>query len=282
MTSIFFNKIDGKKSRTPEQLVITALSSLQTFKLTYNPKECSSVHDYDNDDNTIDNFDTISTSVSTDNNSTISKSQVSTSIDDEHMVAVDELQKNMNQMKGILYGDSKTNFIVDEEKANELTRHIIQNDLLVKLVEHIEILPFEARKDTAHIFNNLLRKNQCDFPIYVHEHFEEFVFQLVKCYDNPDAALSCGSMLRECIRFDELANKLLYSDYLWLFFDDYVHLRNFEIASDSFNTLRDLLTTPKNKTISSVFLQSNYELVMQHYENLLNSDNFVTRWRSLK
>ena len=90
--------------------------------------------------------------------------------------------------------------------------------------------------------------------------------RLIGGYANPDSALNCGSMLRECIRYDDLAIQLLHSPCLWYFFDNYVHLRNFEVASDSFNTLRDLLTTPRNKLISSEFLGQNYDSVMLHYE----------------
>jgi calcium binding protein 39 len=67
-------------------------------------------------------------------------------------------------------------------------------------------------------------------------------------------------MLRECIRHDNLATNILKSKYIWNFFDVYIHLPNFDVASDSFNTLRELLITSKNKSISrylSIYL-SNY------------------------
>lgn len=265
MANIFFNKVDPKRIKTPEQLVESALLSFNTY-----------IQAYDQPHNHVS---TESITSSNEESRDVNKSQSSNA--ENRIAAEEELQKRLNQMKIILYGDGKSN-IIDEDKALELAKLSIQNDLIGKLIENIEILPFEARKDTAHIFNNFVRKNLADFPIYVHNHHEKILFQLVKSYSNPDAALSCGSMLRECIRFDELANHLLYSEYLWYFFDDYVHLRNFEIASDSFNTLRDLLTTPKNKAISSTFLQTNYDQVMLHYDKLLKSDNFVTRWRSLK
>lgn len=134
-----------------------------------------------------------------------------------------------------------------------------------KLIGHIEYLPFEAKKDAAHIFNNLIRKNLSGFAQYVLENFD-IVRRLIEGYSIPDAALNCGSMLRECIRHDELAKAVLESEKLWEFFDSYAHLRNFEVASDSFNTLRDLLTTPKNKLISSSFLDAQYDRVMTHYE----------------
>ena len=52
---------------------------------------------------------------------------------------------------------------------------------------------------------------------------------------------------------------------------DYVHLPNFDVASDAFNTLKELLTTPKNKLISSDFLDKNYNHVISKYEVYDNS-----------
>lgn len=39
---------------------------------------------------------------------------------------------------------------------------------------------------------------------YVHEH-PEVLFTLFRGYDNPAIALNCGSMLRDCIRDESLA-----------------------------------------------------------------------------
>jgi calcium binding protein 39 len=115
----------------------------------------------------------------------------------------------------------------------------------------------------------------------VQAHFS-MVLELIGYYTMPDVALTCGTMLRECIRYDELARATLDCDLLWTFFDTYVHLPNFDAASDAFNTLRDLLTTTRNKTIASEFLERNYDKVFVKYELLLQSENYVTRRRSLK
>jgi Mo25-like len=74
----------------------------------------------------------------------------------------------------------------------------------------------------------------------------------VNAYDNADIALLCGSMLRECVRYESLARATLNDAALWKFFDFYVHLPNFDVASDAFATLRDLLT--RNKGVASEFL----------------------------
>lgn len=126
-----------------------------------------------------------------------------------------------------------------------------------------------------------MRKNIAGFSTYVMENFD-IVKRLIEGYEHPDAALSCGSMLRECIHHNKLADTILKSDYLWKFFDSYVHFPNFEVASDAFNSLRDLLVTVENKTISSTFLDNNFEEVFTHYEVLLKKGNYVTRRRALK
>jgi calcium binding protein 39 len=136
---------------------------------------------------------------------------------------------------------------------------------LLKAVVGFEYLPFEARKDTAHIFNNMMRKDICKFAKYVRENYM-IVERLIRGYSNSDTALSCGSMLRECVRYDDIAKEILYSEELWLFFDNFVHLRNFEIAADSFSTLKALLTTSRNQSVSGEFLDAKYEEVMRHYE----------------
>lgn len=68
-------------------------------------------------------------------------------------------------------------------------------------------------------------------------------------------------MLRECIRYEPLARGVLGSELLWLFFDSYVHLPNFDVASDAFATLRDLLT--RNKGAASEFLSERWALLVQ-------------------
>eukprot|EP01041_Mallomonas_annulata_P013397 gene13396-28406_t len=177
----------------------------------------------------------------------------------------EELCKRLSQMKTILYGDGeKTD--VDEEKAVELSKHIQTEGLLLQLVEKLKNIPFEARKDTALIFNNLIRKNICNFSTYVTDHYERIVKQLVAGYEYPDIALNCGSMVRECIRHDPIARRLLHSEQLWLFFDSFVHQPNFDVASDAFNTLRDLLMSSRNKSLAAEFLETHFDDIFKKYE----------------
>uniref|UniRef100_A0A182KH78 Uncharacterized protein n=1 Tax=Anopheles christyi TaxID=43041 RepID=A0A182KH78_9DIPT len=94
-----------------------------------------------------------------------------------------------------------------------------------------------------------------------------------------EIALNCGTMLRECARYEALAKIMLHSDEFFNFFR-YVEVSTFDIASDAFSTFKELLT--RHKILCAEFLEQNYDKVFNHYEHLLNSENYVTRRQSLK
>lgn len=167
----------------------------------------------------------------------------------------------------------------------------------------------QGKKDVAQIFNNILRRHIgarsptveyiCTRP--------EILFTLISGYEHHDIALNCGTMLRECARYEALAKMVLNSDDFYKFFN-YVEVSTFDIASDAFSTfkvtlpftntrmyvsmsnliifvdvcviLQELLT--RHKLLSAEFLEANYDKVFNHYQQLLNSENYVTRRQSLK
>ena len=56
-------------------------------------------------------------------------------------------------------------------------------------------------------------------------------------YEQQEIALNCGTMLRECIRYEALTKILLHSDNFYDFFK-YVEVSTFDIASDAFATFK--------------------------------------------
>lgn len=56
-------------------------------------------------------------------------------------------------------------------------------------------------------------------------------------YEHQGVALHCGSMLRECARYEPLAKIMLHSEEFYNFFS-YVEVSNFDIASDAFATFK--------------------------------------------
>jgi len=163
-------------------------------------------------------------------------------------------------------------------------------------------MPFEAKKEISAIFNSLMIRQflHCHVPNensrekeskhHYSNRFAEYVFEN---YDNilipimhghgagtPDSALHCGSMLRSTLRHEILYKKLLSTDYIYPLLETYVHLPNFDVASDALATLRDIFLV--NREIASKFLEYQYGEVFPRYNHMLKSKNYITRRMSLK
>ena len=134
------------------------------------------------------------------------------------------------------------------------------------MIDNINRVDFEGKKDIASIFNNLLRrqignrtptvdhiasKPDILFRLisgyvfasrlfrFVFFLFKFFFFSFNLRYENQDVALNCGMMLRECCRYEELTKLIINSDQFYKFFE-YVELSTFDIASDAFLSFRVL------------------------------------------
>lgn len=84
-------------------------------------------------------------------------------------------------------------------------------------------------------------------------------------YENPEIALNCGLMLKECIRHEPLAKIILESEDFYKFFG-YVELSTFDIAADAFATFRVtpsflLFPSPHSSSPSSPSTLSCYQLI---------------------
>lgn len=193
--------------------------------------------------------------------------------------AADESAKILVAMKNLLYGTDSQE--PQTELAAQLAQEFYNHDMLLYLVQSLHRLDFEAKKDVAQIFNNILRRQigtRSPTVEYVCTK-DVILFLLVRGYENQEIALNCGTMLRECVRHEPLAKIILHSDEFYRFFS-YVEVSTFDIASDAFATFKDLLT--KHKILCAQFLEANYDKVFEHYQKLLNSENYVTKRQSLK
>jgi len=193
--------------------------------------------------------------------------------------AQEEVSKQLVAMTGMLFGNES------EQQSDillaQLSQEMYNSGLLLVLLRNLHKIDFEGKKDAAQIFNNILRRQIgtrtptveyiCTTP--------EILFILCKGYEHQEIALTCGTMLRECIRFEALAKIVLHSNHFFDFFK-YVEVSTFDIASDAFATFKELLT--RHKMLAADFLEANYDQVFQQYEKLLHSDNYVTRRQSLK
>lgn len=193
--------------------------------------------------------------------------------------ALEDVSKNLAATKAILFGTG------DQEPQTELVAQLAQEfynlDLFEYFFKHLHRLDFESKKDVALIFSNILRRQ-----IGTRTPTVEYIFQkpgllntLSDRYNNPEIALNCGMMLRECIRYESLARSVLMSNNFYNFFT-YVEMSTFDIASDAFATFKDLLT--RHKLLAAEYLDKSYEMFFEKYRKLLDSENYVTRRQSLK
>ncbi|KAL2914340.1 Hym1p [Polyrhizophydium stewartii] len=198
--------------------------------------------------------------------------RLESSTDARKQQANEEISKNLVAMKTVLYGDGENDPV--PELVTQLSSEAINSDLLVVLVNNIQFFEFEAKKDVAQIFNNLLKRQLGSrFPTadYIGGK-PDILFVL-------DVSLNCGMILRECVRHEPLAKAVLESQQFWRFFE-FVELSTFDVASDAFATFKDLLT--RHKLLVARFLEARYDEFFARYTNLLNSSNYVTKRQSLK
>jgi calcium binding protein 39 len=137
---------------------------------------------------------------------------------------------------------------------------------------------FEARKDFVTVFNNVLRKEKNGKNItvdYIVAH-AAILDALVDGLDDQDIAFPCGAILRECLRYEEVGKIILLGPRFYEFFQ-FVQCPQFDVASDAFLTLKEVLT--KHKQLVAGFLENNYVEFFDHYGKLLHSGKKTKRER---
>lgn len=138
--------------------------------------------------------------------------------------------------------------------------------LIPKLLENLQLLPFESRKHVAAIFNYLLvcgfEGNDGDlyvpimnaFRDHIDMHFEVILPPIMKGHGaitgrsgGTDVALHCGSMYRSCFRHVSLYRQLVFStprveQYVLPFLDTYALQPDFDVSSDAMESLKLVMT----------------------------------------
>lgn len=92
-------------------------------------------------------------------------------------------------------------------QASQLGQEVYSSHLLLLLVQNLSKIDFEGRKDAVHIFNNVLhRQIGARLPTVEYLYLKpQILFLLLSGYETPDVSLNCGTMLRECIKHEDLA-----------------------------------------------------------------------------
>jgi len=219
---------------------------------------------------------------------------------------VDKILKNLSLLEAT-DEKQKEKARVDTQKYLERVRDLFQqsnqsadtsNDQVVKLKKllsdkaliekFIKLLPkvtFESKKYIQFIISNLVRKpvsaDQENSVVKIFRENPDNLAALVKNYERKasEIALNSGQILRDCIRDSGLAKIVLENHYLQLV--EYSNLSSFDIQSDAFSTLKELLTT--HKPMVKDYVLNNYDEFIKIYTTkLIRSENYVTKRQSIK
>ena len=162
-------------------------------------------------------------------------------------------------------------YLTDEEpkveKVTELINTIIASDVLFLLARNLRLLSFTARKDAQTIFSYAFRfrpaNSTADIPpALAHVIFDrpKVVVELCRGYAYKESAMSCGTVLREILKNDNVAATVLYDEskedqpairnqdinlnqpqtgdgVFWDFFN-WIDRSAFEVSADAFTTFR--------------------------------------------
>ncbi|CAI9303974.1 unnamed protein product [Lactuca saligna] len=190
-----------------------------------------------------------------------------------------ELTRLIHEMMVVLFGDETSQPHL--EPCAKLTQEFFKEDILRLLVVYLPNLDPGARQDITHVVASLLRQkvhNRCIAAEYLEKN-TDILDMLIPGYDDPEAAISYGAILRDCVWHQVAAKYILESNHMQMFFD-YQHDPNFDIESDAAATFKELLT--RHKSIVAEYLNNNYDWFFMEYNKLLESSNYITRRNAIK
>lgn len=191
----------------------------------------------------------------------------------------DECHRHLAQIKLILNGDDEIDPSPDQ--ISQLAQEIYTSDCLYLLVANIHRLDFDSRKDVLTLFSTLLRRklsNKSPTVDYL-LNTPKILVLLIKGQQDSETGLVCGSIMRECVKFEAINRFVLYHPMFWNYFT-YVQNDMFEVATDAFTTLHELLCVHKKLVLE--FLTENYDQFNQHINQLIQLKNYVVKRQSVR
>jgi len=166
-----------------------------------------------------------------------------------------------------------------EEKA-ELLAGLLASDLPVRMLAVLPELDFEVRKDVMRLFNHILQLGTAPVFDYVRSHGQMLQLLLDGC-GNAEVALHSNMMLRSCTRHAELVVCLLEADFATGLLK-LTQNKTFDISSDAFSSLRELLLT--HKAAAAAHLEAHFREFFLPYNELLQAEeeDYVTKRQALR
>lgn len=170
------------------------------------------------------------------------------------------------------------------EVAGDFLRCFLGADLPARLVASLPLLEFDARMQVLNVLSAVLRLGpvlRADVLIGEYAATRPHFFRLlVDGYASPEVFTHCGVMLRSCARHRQLIEAFFANPDVALQLLSLTHHDSFDVSSDAFSSLRDVLLT--HKDVAAKFLSAHFRDFFANYNRLLLTDEYVTQRQSLK
>ncbi len=194
----------------------------------------------------------------------------------------DKVSKILKRINEMIYGNIDTE-PESEAIRSQIAEELYKNDILLLFIENLNLIAFEGKKDILQIFGHVINRRfgtRLPSVEYILKK-SKIVWLLIEGYENNDMAFVCGQIIRDCIRYEALAQLVLNiehkNDYK-LF--DYLRNPSFAISSDVFSTLQVLLT--RHKTLVKNVFEKDDKTIFEKLNELLDSQNYYIKRKSIK
>lgn len=201
----------------------------------------------------------------------------------EKKKAQDEVSRHLVTLKAILngeeniFGDSSSP-VSQTDNLTQLSQEIYSSDLMLNLILNLSDIEFDSRKVVVLLFNSLLRRkagNRSPTVDYLMSR-PKILSTLMRGPELSDVSLNMGLMFREAIKYESLASWALSDSLFWKYFS-YVNIDSFEISTDAFTSLRDLLTLHEELVGSFLSKPSVTKKFISVMNSTISNGNYVTK-----
>jgi len=204
----------------------------------------------------------------------------------------DKIATDLAQIRFMLIGDHETK--ASQDHIDKIQRKFLHSEeiggvedmLMLHILRKAKYYPTDAQKEIGTILNFIIRRgNDNGFKQAFGKDYNPLTKPLLENYQkeesNPRLCNIISSIFREMMRDSELHTWIMEKvPGLRVCLFKYVKETNFDLASDAFSTLKMLLT--KNKSFVAKYLNEDFDKFFVDYNQLIMSDNYVTRRQSLK
>lgn len=162
-------------------------------------------------------------------------------------------------------------------EKNEVLVDLLDADLPVKILQAMPQLEFEAGKDSMRLFSQILKIGSQHVLDYICSH-GQLLQMLISGCSNFGVALQSNMMIRAGTKHSELVEIFFQAGFAPGLIN-LVKDPNFEISSDAFHSLRELLMACK--PVSASYIIVNFEQFFSAYHSLLQMDDYFKKRQAL-